>query len=403
MPSPWPTLLTTGQTSSKSSWTYQGNDQKYLVPAGVTKLHVKLWGAGGGGSYRLTALDSGGGAGGYTECTIDVTPGEVLNIIVGGGGSLYTMSDALYNTFLDGQDRLSQFISVAGGYGGGGNSTSWVYQGAYDTPPTSISTNYRRSAQRYGFFGSGGGRSAIQRTNSNGVLADLITAGGGGGGGGPTDEVVLDISHTPSTMYDCQTYGGAGGGSLGGISDNLGCQTTATGGSQSTAGTSSCGRGSLSIGGSSSNYYSSVITSGNNFYGKRGPGGGGGFYGGAPGCVKFVQTKTVTSRSGPGGQRFQYVTGGTGGSGFTGGCRSSDPAVSLTSNEKAAHGWLNTYGLPPMATDTAYVPGVGVGGQATQDWGNEVAKGGNGYIVIEALHTLPTSPQSFLRPMQSVC
>ena len=73
----------------------------YTVPAGVTELYVKVWGAGGGGG--ITKVDctggvfglgqtctdrkaTGGAGGGYAEARIDVTPGENLTVVVGAGG-----------------------------------------------------------------------------------------------------------------------------------------------------------------------------------------------------------------------------------------------------------------------------------------------------------------------------
>ena len=65
------------------TFAYTGSTQSYTVPAGVTSLTVDASGAGGG-------IYPGGvgqaGAGGRMLATIAVTPGQVLNIVVGGGG-----------------------------------------------------------------------------------------------------------------------------------------------------------------------------------------------------------------------------------------------------------------------------------------------------------------------------
>ncbi len=106
---------------------YTGADQSFTVPANVTNLSVKLWGAQGGSDLDI------GGYGGYVSGTLNVTPGAILNIISGGGGGSWDYGNS------------------AGGYGGGGNSISSC-------------------------GGGGGGRSAIQINGS-----DLVTAGGGGG------------------------------------------------------------------------------------------------------------------------------------------------------------------------------------------------------------------------------
>jgi len=58
-------------------------------------IEVQLWGAGGGGGWYsptsgATTVNFGGGAGGYTTCSISVTPGTQLTVLVGQGGSGYT-------------------------------------------------------------------------------------------------------------------------------------------------------------------------------------------------------------------------------------------------------------------------------------------------------------------------
>jgi len=67
------------QTAGSFSWT---------VPAGCFRILVECWGGGGGGAYANSATNhgGGGGAGGGAIKSWDVTPGDVLNIVVGDGG-----------------------------------------------------------------------------------------------------------------------------------------------------------------------------------------------------------------------------------------------------------------------------------------------------------------------------
>lgn len=132
---------------------YTGSDQYWTVPAGITQIQVKLWGAGGaGGNYVFNDM---GGGGGFATATLTVLPSEQYKIIVGGGG---------------------QPGFGSGAYGGGGGKSG-------------------------GVGGRGGGRSAIRDISE----VELITAGGGGGGGGgSTDNNGAGIAS-----------GGAGGGFLG--------------------------------------------------------------------------------------------------------------------------------------------------------------------------------------------
>ena len=98
---------------------------------------------------------SHGGGGGYAEARIRVTPGEILDVVVGGGGKSYS----------------SSFDSnQSGGIHGGGMGGIGIR----------------------GNGGGGGGMSAVYRSSSS-----LLLAAGGGGGGGATDY--------------CCAHGGAGG------------------------------------------------------------------------------------------------------------------------------------------------------------------------------------------------
>ncbi len=60
----------------------------FTAPAGVTKITVEVWGAGGAGGGGNTVASGGGGGGGYKK-VIDVTvvPGTQYTIVVGAGGS----------------------------------------------------------------------------------------------------------------------------------------------------------------------------------------------------------------------------------------------------------------------------------------------------------------------------
>lgn len=62
--------------------------QKTYIPSNVTKINVKLWGAGGGGDtggYAPWPPGSGGG-GAYASCNITVKPNSYIYVVVAGGG-----------------------------------------------------------------------------------------------------------------------------------------------------------------------------------------------------------------------------------------------------------------------------------------------------------------------------
>jgi len=139
--------------SATTVFSHVGSDQFYVVPDGVTSIIVKSWGAAGAGSFV-----GSGGAGGYTTGPLATTPGEILTIVVGGGGRFTA------GTF-----------GGSGGYGGGGGGGNGAGGGHGG--------------------GGGGGRSAVSRFGS-----ELITVGGGAGASGSTSSNVS---------------GGAGGGIFG--------------------------------------------------------------------------------------------------------------------------------------------------------------------------------------------
>jgi len=225
-----PTICTVDQLKpnllglTKTAFTYKGNDQAFVVPNGVKSIWVKLWGAGGG-SWDANQGGPGGG-GGFALAKLDVTPGEMLTVIVGQRG----------------EDSFAQTVI----YGGGGHG---------------------------GFFaGNGGGRSALRRG-----ATELATAAAGGGAGGC------------NVNQPCPG-GGAGGGPTGedGKDPPLGDMTYGTRGFGGTptcggaGGTTTCGCSLQSgMGGGGSQFQGGVTILGGP--GQGGGGGGGGWFGGGSG------------------------------------------------------------------------------------------------------------------------
>jgi hypothetical protein len=95
---------------------YTGDSQTLTVPEGVHQLWVEAWGGGGGGGDTCCS-GRGGGGGGYARALLSVTPGEVFDIIVGGGGFAGVNEVGGLGAFPDGA------TGEAGGGGGGGGAT----------------------------------------------------------------------------------------------------------------------------------------------------------------------------------------------------------------------------------------------------------------------------------------
>jgi len=178
-----------------------GTPQSFTVPDGVRKLTIEAWGAQGGtASYVDDVFDPPvvGGLGGYAVGTVPVTPGEILQVNVGG-----------------------QPMGTAGGFNGGGAAG----------PATAENV------------GEAGGGATDARLGGDGLTDRVVVAGGGGGEAENSDEEYGSAS------------GGAGGGTAGAPSScsgsPCGAGGTATAGGAAGSPASPCAvAGSLGQGGS---------------------------------------------------------------------------------------------------------------------------------------------------------
>lgn len=228
------------QLLSTVIYTYTGANQIINPPTGTTKALIKCWGAGGS-SRGFGASTNGspfttypGGGGGYTQATLNVTPSDTLNVMVGQAG----------NTTLN----FMNSTAFPQRYGGGGAM-------GYST----FDTNWAGS--------SGGGRSGVQKLGllTSGVYDDIICAGGGGGSG---------INYQSG---NANTFGGYGGGLTGGAGGGNDPTKSGGGGTQSAGGAAAtAGKGSGSPPVPSAKYQGA---SGGSTW-QYSSGGGGGYYGG---------------------------------------------------------------------------------------------------------------------------
>ena len=220
-------------SAQTTTFNYTGSVQTYTVPACVSNIVIDAQGAMGGHSPN-----SHGGYGGRVQCTMSVTPGDVLDVYVGGHGDTA--------------------LPTAGGMGGynGGDSGSYAYSsgGSY-------------------YSGGGGGGASDVRVSPYG-LSDRVVAAGGGGGGS-IDCAGADLN-----------VGGAGGGLTGENGHNCGSATNGKGGGGGTP--TSGGNGGVYISWKSGNPGAfgnggDCDSSGGGVNMSAGGGGGGGWYGGGGG------------------------------------------------------------------------------------------------------------------------
>ena len=135
----------------------------FVVPTGVTRLSVELYGAGGGGAIMQCNNGGGGGGGAYTNTISTVQEGQTLTINVGMGGLGGTLSSPSGSNGGDTVilDMSNTPVAVAhGGAGGQSDSSSCVPPtagaagGASD--PNSMISHSGSSAPSFSPLNSGG-------------------------------------------------------------------------------------------------------------------------------------------------------------------------------------------------------------------------------------------------------
>lgn len=178
----------------------------YTVPTGVTTITVKAYGAGGGGGAGNTGSGVGGngGGGGFMQSDITVTPGEVLSVTVGSGGTkANSNSNGGDGGGFSAVQRSSTYLIQAGGGGGGGGNIGSGAGGA---------------------GGAGGTQAANGAAGSAGTGSTGGNAGGGGGG-------TAAAGGTAGTTGTGGTAGATGAANLGGDAGGSGatCSTAVTG------------------------------------------------------------------------------------------------------------------------------------------------------------------------------
>jgi gliding motility-associated-like protein len=216
-----------GGGPASTTFNFTGAPQTFTVPAGVNSVNIEAWGAQGG------TADSPGNnvnSGGYASGDLAVSPGDVLNIYVGGqpGGTV-------------------------GGWNGGGNGF------------TDSNT------------GSGGGGASDVRVGGTALTDRVIVAGGGGG-------------HASNDGFGGFGGGLTGGDWTGWAAGGFGGSQIAGGAGGGTSGTN----GQLGIGGNSGVNGTAGTGGGGGYYGgggsgqRRGAGGGSSFIGGVTNGVTIA-------------------------------------------------------------------------------------------------------------------
>jgi hypothetical protein len=283
----------------------------FIVPAGVTSLHVTLVGGAGGAS-----LGGGphGGSGALVSANLAVTPGESLFAEVGGYFEVTTPGPGVEATNGGGPG--------GGGYGGGGGGASDVR--TCSSNPSSPLDPLACSGQST-------------------LSSRLVVAGAGGGGGGNSDEPSIlggaggnagEAGHGGEAYAEFDHAGGDGG-------EQASASSGGAGGGGSDVQRIGAGTGLLGTGGNGGGLEAG------NYAAAGGGGGGGGLYGGGGGGG---------GESSSGGSEF---AGGGGGGGGSSGVPAGVSGVSALAVSVAPHSatpevafsW--TQPAPSVSTGTA--------------------------------------------------
>jgi hypothetical protein len=155
------TILSTGEVVPLAIKTVENifaSSTTWTVPCGVNSITIYAWGAGGAGGGAKSGGGGGGGGGAYSTTIVAVSPGDLLTITVGTGGT-----------------------GVSNGNGNSGGQTTIVRSAVNLLTANGGSGGFVGSSGGNGAGGAGG--SAGTWAGGNGGTSTGNGAGGGGGAG----------------------------------------------------------------------------------------------------------------------------------------------------------------------------------------------------------------------------
>ena len=225
-----------------------GKTLHFVVPPGVTSLHLQAIGGSGGkgtdacpaaANRLLCRLGGAGGVGGSVDMDVSVTPSEDLQMVIGaagtktsagsggaaGGnagrdGAAYWLSAGEGNgggaTYVVRGDGSMLAVGAGGGGGGGGSSASESPNGAGGDGGAGV--DGRGYAGHDMYSGAGGRGSSNSNTGGAGESIVSDSSGGGGGGGGGGYQPNGTGGGAGGSAGNQLLIGGGGGGGAGGHS-----------------------------------------------------------------------------------------------------------------------------------------------------------------------------------------
>ncbi len=189
------------------TFSYTGAVQTFTVPAGVTSIDIDTRGAQGGGN-------GGGGRGARMNATYSVTPGQVLNIVVGQQGLLQAGGNAQNSSGGGGGSFVytsagPTLLVAAGGGGGKCNYSGSIPLNASSDGQITVNGANATSAS-YGVSGTGG--TGGNGGNGGAIPGPDFDSGGGTGWLSAGTSASTGGKNAPSWAGGNPFCGGGGGG-----------------------------------------------------------------------------------------------------------------------------------------------------------------------------------------------
>lgn len=213
--------------SDTTVFNYSGIIERFVVPAGITSIQIRTWGASGGNSTWSTLRNGGQGA--FMSGTFDVNPGQVLHLLVGQAGESTAVGGGGGGSFV--VDSVTQMPLIIAGGGGGASSD----MNGVDAVVTQDGTMDSGNLIAGGISGNGGQVCTTLDNNNGGAGAGFYTNGAdansntvsSNGGFGGQSFLNGGIGGAPGRLDGAcseDAYGGFGGGG------STSCNTVAGGG-----------------------------------------------------------------------------------------------------------------------------------------------------------------------------
>lgn len=161
----------------------------FVVPLGVTRLEVELWGGGSGSFASTSSIASGGGSGGgyARKRIVGLAPGQPIAFTVGAGGAAGTTAGAAAGA--GGTSSFGGFVSASGGSLNGSASAANPQNGAI---PGGVGAggdvNLMGSSGQIGYqsVGGMGGNAPMGGMQTSGTTGNSGVFPGGGASGAGT-------------------------------------------------------------------------------------------------------------------------------------------------------------------------------------------------------------------------